>query len=67
MTFNKVIRTFNNIIFTLKGSVDCGCKYRTGEGYPEFRSGYIIIIYFLIKSLRFEPCVERKNRFIFLK
>ena len=32
----------------------------------EFISGYIIIINFLIKSVRIEPCVvERKNQFIF--
>ena len=39
--------------------VECGEKKKV-------KSGYINFIYFLIKSLRIEPCVvDRKNRFIF--
>ena len=37
-----------------------------GLGISELKSGYVLLICFLIKSLHIEPCVARKNRY-FLK
>ena len=43
-----------------------GVRVSIKKGYTEFKSGYIIIIHFLNRSLCIDPCVvERKNPFNF--
>ena len=38
-----------------------GIKGSAGENKPELKSGFIILIYFFIKSLRIEPCVDKRK------